>query len=37
MESLISVVTEFWNTLALTLWLVLGLSISFSFHKNVLF
>ena len=38
MESLISIATEFWNALAPTTWfLVLGLLISLSFLKKVLF
>ncbi len=38
MEALISIATEFWNTLAPTTgFLVLGLLISLSFLKKVLF
>jgi len=38
MEALISIATEFWNALAPTTWfLVLGLLISLSFLKKVLF
>jgi hypothetical protein len=37
MESLVSIVTEFWDTLAPTTWLILGLLISLSFLKKALF
>jgi len=38
MEALISIATEFWNALAPTTWfLVLGLLVSLSFLKKVLF
>jgi len=37
MDLLISTLTEFWGALAPTTWVVLGLLISFSFVKKLLF